>query len=44
MYKTFTVSLETHARLQKAKLSKGETMDYLLTRLLNKYEGLYGEL
>ena len=42
-YKSMVIRIETYERLQKAKISKGETIDYLLTRLLNKYEGLYGQ-
>lgn len=33
------VKIETYDRLVQAKLSQGESFDYLLTRLLDKYEG-----
>ena len=39
-YTKIQMSEETFERLQDCKLSKGETMDMLINRLLNKYEGL----
>jgi predicted CopG family antitoxin len=34
------VSDETYERLHSCKISRGESMDMLINRLLNKYEGV----
>lgn len=37
-YTKIALSDETFDRLQQCKLSKGETMDALINRLINKYK------
>ena len=39
-YTKVMLSEETYYRLQEHKLARGESIDMVLTRLLNKYEGL----